>query len=363
MKVAIVHDWLVVNAGAERVLRAILDIYPEADIFSLVDFLDKKERDDVLLGKHATVSFIQYLPFAKKHFRKYLLLFPKAIETFDLGSYDLVISSSWAVAKGVRTDTKQLHISYYQARNMKYIWEEENLYFTGIKRLLKYIGINYLKRFDIQSSKNADFIITNSNFVKNWVKEKYHRASTVIYPPVDTDRFVLHEDKDDYYMTAARFVPYKKIKLIVEAFNEMPGKKLVLIGDGEEYDEIKSIAKSNIHMTGFKNSDELVPYMQHAKAFVYAAIEDFGIVPIEAMACGTPVIALGIAGTAETVIDGLYGVHFMKQTKEAIIEAVGRFEQLTFDPHLISRNAQTYSTQRFKNDIKAFVDSKLNQFQ
>lgn len=166
MKIAIVHGWPVINGGAEKVLRAMIDIYPDADIFSLVDFLDDKDRGDILNGKSVKTSFIQYMPFAKKHFRKYLPLFPIAIQSLDLSSYDLVISSSWAVAKGVNTNKNQIHISYYQARNMKYIWDEEDLYFTGIKKFLKYFIINYLRNFDIKSAKNADYIITNSKFVQ-----------------------------------------------------------------------------------------------------------------------------------------------------------------------------------------------------
>ena len=358
-KVAIVHDWLVVNGGAEKVLRAIIDLYPDADIFSLVDFLDDKDRGDIVCGKYAKTTFIQSLPFAKKHFRKYLPLFPKAIESFDLSEYDLVISSSWAVAKGVKKNKNQIHISYYQARNMKYIWEEEDLYFTGVKKFIKPFVINYLRKFDLQSSQNANYIISNSYFVQQWVKEKYNRESTVISPPVDTKNFALYKQKENYYISAARFVPYKKMKLIVEAFNEMPNRKLILIGDGDEYEDIKAIAKPNIQILGFKNSKELVPYMQKSKAFVYAAIEDFGIVPIEAMSCGTPVIALNDGGTAETVIDGVNGIHFEHQTKEEIIKAVMRFETMSFEASSVSKSVKSYSTTRFKNEIKEFVDSKL----
>jgi glycosyltransferase involved in cell wall biosynthesis len=355
MRVALVHDWLVINAGAEKVLRALLDIYPDADVFSLVDFLNAKDRADVLNGKHAKSTFLQYLPFAKKHFRKYLFLFPKAIKSLNLAAYDVVISSSWAVAKGIKKNQNQLHVSYYQARNMKYIWEEEKLYFKGSKKYIKPFIIDYLRNFDIKSSKNADYIITNSSFVQKWVQKRYSRESKIIYPPVATEKFTLCEEKEDYYLTAARFAPYKKIKLIVEAFNQMPHKRLILIGDGEEYAEIKALAKSNINLLGYKNTQELVPYMQKAKAFVYAAIEDFGIVPIEAMACGTPVIALNKGGTAETVIDGVNGLHFENQTTEEIIEAIQYFEKCSFNAREISQYAQSFSTQRFQKEIGDFL--------
>lgn len=361
MKIAIIHDWLVINAGAEKVLKEIIELYPHADVFSLVDFLNKDDRKEILNNKFAKTTFIQNLPFSKKHFRKYLFLFPKAIESFKLNDYDLVISSSWAVAKGVKTNQKQLHISYYQARNMKYIWDENELYFTGIKKFIKPFILNYLREFDIKSSKNADYIISNSNFVKSWVKNKYKRDSIVIYPPVDTKNFQLCEHKEDYYLSVARFVPYKKIKLLTQAFNEMPNKKLILIGDGEEFNEIKKIANKNISLLGYKNSKELVPFMQKAKAFLYAAVEDFGIVPIEAMSCGTPVIALNKGGTAETVRNKVTGIHFEEQLIEDIINAVEKFDKESFNYKEISKISEKYSINNFKLEFKAFIDDKINE--
>jgi glycosyltransferase involved in cell wall biosynthesis len=355
LKIAIIHDWLVINAGAERVLKAILEIYPDSDIFSLVEFLNDEDKKTIINDKFVTTSFIQKLPLAKKYFRYYLPLFPKAIESFDLSSYDLVISSSWAVAKGVKTSEEQLHISYFQARNMKYIWDEEDLYTTGLKKIFKILFFPYLRRFDILSSKRPNYIITNSLFVKKWVKKRYKRDSIIIHPPVNINSFTLNSDKEDFYLTASRLVPYKKVKLIVEAFNKMPNKKLVLIGDGEEFSTIKKIAKDNIEMLGYKNTEELVPYMQKAKAFVYAAVEDFGIVPIEAMACGTPVIALNDGGTAETVIDKVNGIHFKEQTTDDIIDAVNKFESLKFIAKSISQEAQIFSTERFKKEISEFI--------
>ena len=181
----------------------------------------------------------------------------------------------------------------------------------------------------------------------------------MIYPPVDTSNFILNEKKENFYLTASRLVPYKKTKLIVEAFNEMSDKKLIVIGSGDEYEAIKNIAKSNIQILGYQEDKVLMQYMQNAKAFIYAAIEDFGIVPIEAMSCGTPVIALNDGGTAETVIDGLNGVHFEKQTKKDIIKAVRRFDTVSFEASTVSKSVKSYSTTRFKDEIKEFVDSKL----
>jgi glycosyltransferase involved in cell wall biosynthesis len=358
-KVAIVHDWLVTNAGAEKVLKALIDIYPNADIFSLVDFLSNSDREAVVGGRKAKTSFIQKLPFAKKHFRSYFFLFPLAIESFDLSEYDLIISSSWAVAKGVKKHSNQLHISYCYTP-IRYAWDLHDEYTASLrqpKKLFVQTTLKYIRKWDIKTLDRVDYFIADSIFVQERIKRTYDRDSVVIYPPVDTQNFSYEPDKEEFYLTASRLVPYKKTKLIVEAFNEMPEKKLIVIGSGEEYKMIKEIAKTNISVLGYQDRAVLTRYMQKAKAFVYAAIEDFGIVPIEAMACGTPVIALGIGGTAETVLEGKSGVHFHKQTKEDIIEAVRRFEKQTFDLASISRDVQAYNTKRFQGEIKEFINS------
>ena len=361
MKIAIIHDWLVTNAGAEKVLKAILEIYPKADIFSLVDFLDETQREKILSGKYAKTSFIQNLPFAKTYFRNYLPLFPKAIESFDFNGYDLLISSSWAVAKGIKKNDKQIHICYCHTP-IRYAWDLYDEYTYNLKQPKKFLvkqSLNYIRRWDLNSINRVDDFIANSNFVAERIKRIYGRDSRVIYPPVDIDKFTLYENKEDFYLTASRLVPYKKTKLIVEAFNEMSNKKLVVIGIGEEYNEIKKIAKSNIEILGYQSDEVLKDMMQRAKGFVYAAVEDFGIVPIEAMACGTPVIALDDGGTAETVIDGVNGVHFKRQVKEDIIEAIERFETLFFDSKRISEYTESFSISRFRMEIDKLIYSAL----
>ena len=361
MKIAIIHDWLVTNAGAEKVLKEIVTLYPDADIFSLVDFLSDEDREIVIAGKKVSTSFIQALPLAKKHFRNYLPFFPKAIESLDVSSYDLVLSFSWAVAKGVKTSPKQLHICYCHTP-IRYAWdlyEEYTSNLTQPKKLLVQKSLQYIRRWDISTIDRVDHFIANSKFVKERIQRTYQRESTVFYPPVDVEKFTLQEHKEDFYLTASRLVPYKKTKLIVEAFNKMPDKKLVVIGKGEEYDEIQAIAKENITVLGYQEDEVLVKHMQNAKAFVYAAIEDFGIVPIEAMACGTPVIALNEGGTKETVIDVQTGVHFKEQTTQNIMEAVYRFETITFHAQTISNHAQKFSVFHFQNNFKQFVQSKL----
>ena len=360
MKIAIVHDWLVTNAGAEKVLRAILEIFSNADLFSLVDFLSDEDRQKVINGKYAKTSFIQSLPFAKKHFRNYLPLFPKAMESLDLSSYDLIISSSWAVAKGVKKSKSQLHICYCHTP-VRYAWDLYDEYTSNLKQPKKFLVqsvLKYIRNWDIKTLDRVDFFIANSKFVQERIKRTYNRDSVVIYPPVNVEKFTLCTKKEDFYLTASRLVPYKKTKLIVEAFNEMPDKKLIVIGSGEEYEAIKKIAKSNISVLGYQNDNVLIDTMQRAKAFVYAAVEDFGIVPIEAMACGTPVIALNDGGTHETVIDEVNGMHFQNQTVEDICDAVKRFEILEFDPKQISDLAQNYSEDRFKQELIKYIRNR-----
>jgi len=357
MRVAIVHDWLVVDGGAEKVLRAILDIYPNADIFSLVDFLNDRDRSAILDGKSVKTSFLQKLPFAKKHFRNYLPLFPKAIESFDLSAYDIIISSSWAVAKGVKKSNNQVHISYCYTP-IRYAWDLYDEYTSNLKQPKKFLvqkTLKYIIRWDIETLDRVDYFIADSRFVQDRIKRIYNRDSIVIYPPVDIDSFKLHRDKKDFYLTASRLVPYKKTRLIVEAFNLMPNKKLIVIGDGEEYNYIKSIAKSNIEVLGYQDREKMISYMQQAKAFIYAAIEDFGIVPIEAMACGTPVIALDDGGTKETVIDKVTGVHFAYQTKESIIEAIDKFQEVKFNYHNIREHSIKYT--KFKKELFEFIST------
>ncbi len=360
-KVAIVHDWLVTNAGAEKVLKAILEIYSDVDVFSLVDFLDEKERDVILNGKYAKTSFIQKLPFAKKHFRNYLPLFPKAIESFDLSDYDLIISSSWAVAKGVKKTDKQLHICYSHTP-IRYAWDLYEEYTANLSQPKKFFvqqTLKYIRKWDLATVDRVDYFIANSKFVQERIKQTYNRDAKVIYPPVDVERFSLHRQKEEFYLTASRLVPYKKTKLIVEAFNVIPDKKLVVIGAGEEFKDIQKIAGKNITVLGYCDDHIMVDTMQRAKAFIYAAVEDFGIVPIEAMACGTPVIALNDGGTAETVVDGVNGVHFKKQNKEDIISAVQRFETLEFDAKKVSQSTQSFSKKRFKQEMMEFINLKM----
>ncbi len=357
MKVAIVHDWLVTNGGAEKVLCNLIALYPDADIFTLVDFLDTDTREEVLGGRQTKTSFLQNLPFSRKHFRHYLPLFPKAVESFDFTGYDLIISSSWAVAKGAWRKKGQVHICYCHTP-VRYAWDLYDEYSASLpflKKLLVKATLQYLRRWDIRTLDRVDGFIANSRFVQERILRTYGRSSEVIYPPVDIDAFSLGEEKEDYYLAASRLVPYKKTKMIVEAFNSMPEKKLVVIGRGEEYEAICRIAGPNIEVMGYQSDEVLIEKMRHARAFVYAAVEDFGIVPVEAMSCGTPVVALGIGGAAESVVDGMNGVHFFKQSAMALCAAVRRFETLRFDPSSVRSSVERFSAERFRREIREYV--------
>ncbi len=362
MKIAIVHDWLVTYAGAERVLEQIIDLYPDADLFSLINFLPENKRF-FIKNKKVKTSFIQYLPFAKKKYRSYLPLFPFAIESFDLSGYDLVISVSHCVAKGVKIDKKQKHICVC-CSPVRYAWDLREQYLEeaglniGIKKIIANFLLDYIKNWDIKTIDRVSDYVAISKYIAERIKNNYKRDSSVIYPPVDVNKFKLCEKKEDFYLTASRMVPYKKIPLIVEAFSKMPDKKLVVIGDGPEFEKVKKVANKNIEILGYQEDDILRSYMERAKAFVFAAEEDFGIVPVEAQACGTPVIAYGKGGATETVIDGETGVFFYEQSVESIIDVVNNFEKsFVFDPLKIRKNAERFSVERFRKEFSDFVKS------
>ncbi|MBW5448377.1 glycosyltransferase [Cohnella sp. CFH 77786] len=372
MKVAIIHDWLVVYAGAEKVLEQLLELYPEADLYSLVDFLPDDQRS-FIRGKRVHTSFIQGLPFARKKFRHYLGLMPLAVEQFDLSGYDLVISSSYAVAKGVITGPDQLHISYVHSP-IRYAWDLQHQYLResgldrGLKGTVAKWMLHRMRLWDARTAHGVDSFVANSEYISRRIRKVYRRESTVIYPPVYVDRFGLCESKEDYYLTASRMVPYKKIDMIVEAFGEMPDKKLIVIGDGPEYAKVKAKAKSNVKLLGYQPGDALRKYMQEARAFIFAAEEDFGIAPVEAQSCGTPVIAYGKGGALETV-RGLEqanptGVFFREQTVPSLVQAVLDFER---NEHRIahrncSAQAGLFSADAFRDRLRRHIDEQILHF-
>jgi glycosyltransferase involved in cell wall biosynthesis len=366
MKKALIHDWYYVSGGAEKVVHSINNIWSNLEHHALIDFLDENDRDFILNGKSVKTSFIQKLPTSKSNHRKFIQFFPMAIEQFDLREYDLVLSSSASVAKGVLTHSNQLHISYCHSP-MRYAWDLYHQYLTdtnirGLKGMYAKYVLHKIRIWDVISSNRVDFFVANSRYIANRIRKTYNRESKVIYPPVEVDKFNLVDKKEDFYFTASRMVPYKKIELIVRAFNNMPNKKLIVSGDGPEFLKIKQIAKPNIKLLGFADKKVLKWHLENAKAFVFAAEEDFGIIPVEAQACGTPVIGFGRGGLLETVVHGKTGILFKDQTEKAIIDATNHFETKEFMPEEIKRHAEQFSKNRFEEEFKAFVEEKYEKF-
>ncbi len=371
MKIAIVHDWLVTYAGAERVLAGFCKVWPEADLFSVIDFLSDEDRAR-LGGKRAQTTFIQRLPRAKTNYRNYLPLMPLAIEQLDMSAYDLILSSSHAVAKGVITGPNQVHISYVYSP-IRYAWDLQHQYLhesglnTGFKAQLARMLLHYMRLWDQRTASGVDEFIASSQFIGRRINKTYRRHSTVIYPPVDTEAFTLSEEKEDFYLTTSRMVPYKKIPLIIEAFSAMPDKRLVVIGTGPEWEKAREAAGPNVTLLGYQNFESVLDYMQRARAFVFAAEEDFGIAPIEAQACGTPVIAYGKGGVLETVRglekDDPTGVFYPEQTVTSIIGAVHQFETEAhrLSPQACRRNAERFAGERFEQEIRGFVEARVHE--
>jgi len=369
MKVAIIHDWLVVNGGAEKVLQEMITLYPGADLYTLVNFLPEKDAQ-WLNGCTIHTSFIQALPFAKKQYRLYFPLFPIAIEQFDLSGYDLVISSSHAVAKGVITGPKQTHICYCHSP-ARYAWDLQHEYLreakldSGLKSVLARYFLHKFRIWDTRTSNGVDLFISNSNFIRARIKKCYGRLSETLYPPVDTSRFGLNEHKEDYYLAASRLVPYKRIDLIVSSFQQLKDKKLIVVGDGPEMKKIAALASGypNISILGYQDDKSLLSYISNAKAFIFAAEEDFGIMPVEAQATGTPVLAYGKGGSLETVVDGVTGLFFSEQSTASIIDCIHRFEQMpaSFDAAAIRTHSETFSNVTFREKLKYRIELFLKE--
>lgn len=372
LKTAIVHDWLVTYAGSERVLDKILDVIPDADLFSILDFMPKDHRN-FLRNKHVNTTFIQNMPKSNTHYRQYLPLMPLAIEQLDLSKYDVVVSSSHAVAKGVLTGPDQIHISYVHSP-IRYAWDLQHQYLKeagltkGLKSWLAKSVLHYMRLWDLRTANSVDYFVANSNFIARRIWKIYRREAQVIYPPVDVNAFSCKEEKEDFYLTASRMVPYKKIDLIVEAFSEMPEKRLVVIGDGPDMKKIRAKAGKNIELLGYQSDEVLKDYMHRAKAFVFAAEEDFGITPVEAQACGTPVIAYGKGGATETIMglgtNNPTGVFFNEQCTKSLQQSVMLFEKKIqhIKPGDCRLNAERFSIEVFHEHFNNYVNQCIQEF-
>jgi glycosyltransferase involved in cell wall biosynthesis len=375
VRVALVHEWLDTYAGSDRAAAEILAIWPQADLFTLVDFLPAEDRG-FLAGRRITTSFLQHLPFARRHFRKYLPLMRRAVESFDLSGYDMVVSSSHAFAKGVRTRPGQYHLCYCYTP-MRYAWAMEGEYLQdfGLTRGplagLARRELARLREWDRAAANRVTDIVAISHFVAGRIRSAYGREAPVIYPPVDVDAFALRQSKDDFYVVVSRLVPYKRVDVVVEAFRRMPDRELVVIGDGPQFTAIARTRPANVHLLGHATQHAVVEHLQHARAFVFAAEEDFGIAPVEALACGTPVIALGKGGSLESVAGGddsgalRTGVFFADVTPAAIVDAVRRFEALlpAISAQACRDRAMEFSSARFRHEFGGFAELRFRAFQ
>jgi glycosyltransferase involved in cell wall biosynthesis len=361
-RVAIVHDWLPLYGGAERVLEQIILLFPGADLYTTIDAVPEGQRG-FLQGKHPHTSFIQRLPWGKKAYRNYFPLMPLAVEQFDLSSYDIIISSSYAFAKGVITGPDQLHICYCHSP-IRYAWDLHAQYLSQIGRISALLAqpfLHYVRIWDSRTANGVNAFVANSNFIARRIKKVYGRESQVVYPPVNIEAFAPEYCKGDYYLTAARLVPYKRIDLIVSAFSRMPTRRLIVVGDGPEMPKIQALASANIEIVGHQPKKRLVELMQKARAFVFAAQEDFGITMVEAQACATPVIAYGRGGATEIVEEGTTGILFHEQTEEALIAAVESFESQPFDAPLMRANAARFSASVFRRRFADAVDIEYSR--
>jgi glycosyltransferase involved in cell wall biosynthesis len=365
-RIAVVHEWLTSHAGSEKVVEQILKIYPNADLYSLVDFLPANLRE-FIQHKPVTTSFIQKLPFAARHFRSYLPLMPIAIEQFDLSAYDVIISSHHAVAKGVLTRPDQLHISYVHTP-LRYGWELQHQYLQqanltrGLKSALTRAILHYLRIWDVASAHRVDRYVANSRYVARRIEKTYRRTADVIYPPVDTQRFGANDNsvrlvRDDFYLVVSRFVPYKRVDLAIAAFNQL-GLPLIVIGEGSSRKALEKMAAPNIRFLGKQPDSVVADHMQRCRALIFPPEEDFGITPVEAQAAGAPVIAYAKGGQAETIIHERTGLLFAHQTVESLVHSVKRLHSSTdqYEAAALKKNAERFSIARFETQFKDFVE-------
>lgn len=385
-RVAIVHDWLVTYAGAERVLEHMLAVLPGADLYAVCDFLPPGERG-FLGGRAVRTTAIQKLPLAGRHYRAYLPLMPLAVEQLDLSGYDLVVSSSHAVAKGVLTEPDTLHVCYCHSP-LRYAWDLQHEYLSeaglahGVRSLVARWLLSRLRTWDVRSATGVDAFVANSSFVARRIRKAYRREATVIHPPVDVGRFTPGDrpdhpvsadprsgiDDGQYYVTASRFVPYKRLPLIVEAFRALPDRRLVVIGDGPQRREVERAAGQNVLLLGHRPFEELLGWLRGARAFLFAAVEDFGIAPLEAQAVGVPVIAYDGGAIRET-IPGLEtaepcGVLYDEQTPAGLRAGIEAFERHSgrVTAAACRRNALRFSSERFQDAFNALVAREWEAF-
>ncbi|XOU94739.1 MAG: glycosyltransferase [Candidatus Kerfeldbacteria bacterium] len=363
MKIGLVHDHLNQLGGAERVLKTFCEMYPKSPVHTLI--YDQKNTQDVFKDYKVIESFISKMPFARKKFRWYLPLMVPATEGYNLSGYDVLLSDSSGMAKGIITDPRSLHICYCHTPT-RYLWSDHNVIIDKLERnriigRLSQLYRSYLRIWDRQAADRVDKFIANSKYVAQRIKKYYKRDSVVIHPPVDISRFKISNEVKDYFLIISRLRPYKKVDLAIQAFNKL-GLPLYIIGTGEEENRLKEMAGPHIKFLGNVSDEKAVEYLSQCQAFIHPQEEDFGITPVEAMACGRPVIAYGIGGALETVINGKTGVHFDEQSWEALADTVIHFKSSDYNPEEIRRHAESFDVEHFKSKINAFIESSWQEF-
>lgn len=359
-KIALVFDWMTNQGGAERVNLALHQMFPDAPIFTSI--YNPKKLPAFQKAKIHT-SFIQKLPFAKTKHQLYLKLMPYAYEQFDLSQFDIVISSSHACAKGIITKPETLHICYCHSP-MRYAWDNWHSYISeyNMPGPLKFFGklaIHKLRTWDRLSAERVDHFIANSKTTQNRIHKYYRKTSSVIHPPVETSQFQIKDDPKDYFLAVGRLTPYKKFDLIIKAFNKA-GLPLKIVGRGVAEQDLRQIAKPNIQFLGFVPEEELAHLYANARALVFPQVEDFGITPLEAMACGRPVIALKQGGALETVVQDQTGFFFKEQTENSLLHALNQFQKIekTFSPQKIRTHSEKFSTENFQQRLHKYIEDK-----
>ena len=363
-RIAIVHEWLTSMRGGEKCVEAMCELFPSADLYTLLHV--EGSVSPVIERMPIKTSFIQHLPFAGRVYRYYLPLFPAAIRQFSLEQYDVVISSHHCVAKGVRTGERTLHICYCHTP-MRYIWDLFEEYFgtknAGVfTRLGAHLFRGYLRRWDVRTGENPNYFLANSRHVQKKILSLYRREADVIYPPVDVQSFRISTRDDGYFLVAGALVPYKRVDLAVEVFNDT-GQRLIIAGDGPEAVRLKRRSRRNIEFVGWQTDEDLRSLYAGCRALIFPGEEDFGIVPLEAMASGKPVVAYAKGGALETVVDGVTGVLFPGQSADAMKRALGIFERARFDAEVLRNRALKFDRGVFLARLTEYVDQRWRMFE
>lgn len=364
--IALVHDWLTGMRGGEKVLEVLCELYPDATLFTLLH--NKGAMSKTIEQMKIKTSFVDKLPLKKEQYRNYLPLFPKAIESFDFTGFDLIISTSHCVAKGAIPSTDALHICYCHTP-MRYIWEMYDEYFgKGRAGFVTRAAMSYfaprLREWDVRTSNRVHHFVANSSNVADRIRRYYKREADIIYAPVDTSLFKLSEKDEGYYLIVSALVPYKRVDLAIEVFNKL-GDKLVIVGKGPETDKLKAIALKNIEFLGWQSDEELAKLYAGCRALIFPGVEDFGIVPLEAMACGKPVVAFAQGGALETVVeegDRRTGIFFYEQTVSALTDAVMNLRKTSLNPQIIHSHAEQFDRTKFKEKLHAYITEKMKLF-